>query len=78
MKEFDVNISFSGRLNITVNAESKDEVVDKIYEALGFLEIKSSDKDVMIESEEWDLIKEAPQGNIATPFVSDVEIEEIE
>lgn len=75
-KEFYVNVSFSGKLGLCVQAMSKEEVERKIYEALSTMDIKSKDEDVQVEEIEWDLITEAPQGNMATPYVRDIEIDE--
>jgi len=76
LKDFYVNISFSGRLGISVSAENKDEVLSKIYEALGNMTIKSKDENVLVDEIEWDLIDREQQGNIGVPFVRDVEITE--
>jgi predicted AAA+ superfamily ATPase len=75
-KEFYVNISFSGRLGISVSAENEEEALDKVMDSLGTMTIESKDKDVYIDDIEWDLLKEEPRGNTATPFVRDVEITE--
>jgi hypothetical protein len=76
LKDFYVNISFSGRLGISVSAENKDEVLKKIYQALGTMTIESKDKNVLVDEIEWDLIDREQQGNIGVPFVRDVEITE--
>lgn len=73
-KDFYVNISFSGRLGISVSAENRDEVLKKIYDALGAMTIESTDENVLIDEIEWDLINREQQGNIEVPFVRDAEI----
>lgn len=76
LKDFYVNISFSGRLGISVSAENKDEVLKKIYDALGTVTIESKDEYVLVDEIEWDLIDREQQGNIEVPFIRDVEITE--
>jgi hypothetical protein len=73
-KEFYVNVSFSGKLGLLVQAMSEEEIKEKIYEALSTMDIKSTDEDVQVEEIEWDLITEAPRGNMATPYVRDIDI----
>lgn len=73
-KDFYVGISFSGRLNITVSAEDKEEAVNKIYNALGGMDIKSSDEDVYVDEIEWDLF-DGQNGNIAVPFVENIDVQ---
>ncbi|MFH0334691.1 hypothetical protein [Clostridium perfringens] len=72
-KEFSMEISFSGRITLFGEAKSKEEMIEKIYESL---QLNFECEGVEIEQVEWDLIKEAPQGNRATPFISDMHIEE--
>lgn len=75
-KDYCVEISFSGRLKLNVSAENEEDARTAIFNAISTMDIESSDKDVSIEEIEWDLIDEEPQGNRATPYVSDMTIEE--
>lgn len=72
-KEFSMEVSFSGRITLFGEAKSKEEMIEKIYESL---QLNFECEGVEIEQVEWDLIKEAPQGNRATPFIFDMNIEE--
>lgn len=74
MKEFYGYISFSGRINFVAEAISEEEVKDLVYDNIT-MDIESDKKDVLeIAEVEWDLISEAPRGNIATNFVHNFEI----
>lgn len=75
-KDFYIKISFSGRLGISVDAVNEEEVKKKVHEAMGTMSIESKDKNVFIDTIEWDLIDKEQQGNIAIPFVRDIEITE--
>ena len=72
-KDFSLEISFSGRVTVFGEAKNKEEMIKKVFEKLQ-LELNCENMD--IDQVEWDLIKEAPQGNRATPFVYDMNIEE--
>lgn len=77
MKEYYGSISFSGEVYFSVKAKNEEEVKEKIYEELG-MEIKNiaPQKHVEVEDVQWDFTNEAPKGNIATPFIHDIEIYE--
>lgn len=73
MKEFYGSISFSGRINFSTKAENEEQVKDILYDKIS-LDITSEDKKLEIVDIEWDLISREPRGNVATPFVRDIEI----
>lgn len=75
-KEFWVEVSFSGRVKMLVEAEDVNEAKEKVFE-LGAIDIEHPDC-IDITEIEWDLIEEAPSGNVGTPFVNDMYIEEEE
>lgn len=76
MKEFYGSISFSGRIHFAVKANAEEEAKNIVYDKIQ-MQISSEDKNILdISDIEWDLISEAPRGNIATNFVYDFEIYE--
>lgn len=78
MKEYYGYISFSGRIGFGVKASNEEEARDLVYNHVA-MNIDSDNKEVLdISDVEWDLITEAPRGNIATSFVHDFEIYEEE
>lgn len=76
MKEYYGYISFSGRIGFAVEANSEEEARDLVYDHIT-MNIESDNKDALVIADvEWDLISQAPKGNVATSFVHDFEIYE--
>lgn len=78
LKEFYGSISFSGRINFGVKANDEESAKNIVINDIEMY-IKSGAEDILDVSDvEWDLILQAPRGNMATSFVSDFEIYEEE
>lgn len=74
-KEFWAEVSFSGRIKMSVIAKNKEEAKDIIFQSI-IGDFDSNNRDVSVEEVEWDLIEEEPQGNVRTAYVEDFYIEE--
>ncbi|WP_338630705.1 hypothetical protein [Clostridium baratii] len=79
-KSFYGAISLAARINFDTEADSKEEVEEKLMSA-ECLEIKLFDEngnevDFNIQDIEWNLIMEAQRGNIQESYIEDVEIYE--
>lgn len=68
------SISFSGRIDFGVKAKDEKEAKRLVYELIS-MNIDSENEDILeISDVTWDLINEAPRGNIATPFMENFQI----
>ena len=79
MKDYYVEVSFTGRLKIGVSAESEEDAKDKIFESLEAMNIDVNEKDkedIFIDEIEWELIDKVAGGNISEAYIDDFYIEE--
>ena len=76
-KEFWVEVSFSGRIKMLVNANDKEEAKEKVFDSI-IGDFDTNNEDIHVEEVEWDLIDKEPSGNVRTPYVYDMFIEEEE
>ena len=77
---FNMGISFTGRIDLMVEAENEEEAIDKVWEKLGMKFVNAdtgeSLEEIGIElvETEWGLIQEESRGNIKESFINDMEI----
>ena len=76
-KEFYGSASFSGDISFSVKARNKEEAKKLIYENILLDIFSDEDETLEISDVQWDLINKEPRGNLATPFVHDIDTTEI-
>lgn len=78
MKNFYGSVSFSGSADFYIEGtENENAATDMVFDDIEGLTFHLKDgSKVEITQVDWELIGEAPRGNLATPFVRDFEIEE--
>ena len=79
MKVYLVEFSITGRIYAEVQAENKEEVLEKLNEEL-FVTINtmSQESNIEITEQNWDIIEKMAQGNIREINVANILIEEVE
>lgn len=75
MKDYTIQVSFTGRCSIYVQAENEDEARDKALENT-YLDLNFNDKEVSGDMYEWDWIIKEARGNVKESYISDIEIYE--
>ncbi|GFN35356.1 hypothetical protein [Tepidimicrobium xylanilyticum] len=77
MKEFYGSVSFTGRINFYVKANSKEEAEEFVFSDLESIMVNTREgSPVEVGLIEWDLIHEAQRGNVSEAFIHDFEIYE--
>ncbi|MCK9470724.1 MAG: hypothetical protein M0Q88_03095 [Bacilli bacterium] len=77
MKQFYGSISFSGSIDFYVEAENEEEAREIVTNDIEGLDISIKEgSPVEIPQIDWELITEAPKGNVSAPFIYDMEIYE--
>lgn len=74
-KEYWVEVSFTGRIKMLVNAENEQDVKEKVFESITG-DFDSNNADINVEEVEWDLLEKEASGNVREQYVSDMYIEE--
>ena len=75
MNKYNITMPFAGHVSMEVEAENKDQVVEKFYEMFDSLPegLRSREIDV-----EWDFYQSLSTGNVSHVSQDEMEIEEIE
>ena len=73
-KEFWVEVSFTGRMKMSVDAKNKEDAIKEVFDKV-HADFEGGEN-ITVEEVEWDLIKEVAGGNIGESFLSDLYIEE--
>ena len=77
MKEFNGKISFIGRIVFSIKEESKEDVINKLFEDIEGIDFRlKNGSTINIEEINWDLIKNFRDGNLRYNNLNDLEIEE--
>lgn len=74
-KEFYVEVSFTGRIKMMVDAKDEEDVKEKVFDSITG-DFDSNNEDIAIDEVEWDLLEHEACGNVREPYVSDMYIEE--
>ena len=77
MKEFNGKISFTGKIVFSIKGESKEDVINKLFEDIEGIDFRLKDRStITIEEVNWDLIKNFRDGNLRYNNLNDLEITE--
>ena len=75
MKEFNGKISFIGRIVFSIKEESKEDVINKLFEDIEGIDFRlKNGSTINIEEINWDLIKNFRDGNLRYNNLNDLEI----
>lgn len=76
-KEFYGAVSITARLSFSIEAESKEEAMEKLFNASCLIQLNDENGgEIEITEQEWDMIDEECRGNICERNISDFEIYE--
>ena len=76
-KEFLGEVSFTGSVSFSVNAETIEEAKESVFRDIESIDIKTSEGSLVdIEEIQWEMVDKRQRGNISEPFIYDFYIEE--